>query len=249
MIDFYAGVPGLQIANPIPNPGVLLNIVWRVLHMKDETLALAYAYLERSLKAKIPTKTFSGPQIDAHTLALTCLHLAAKMTDFPQPLPKILIVAWRLLRRGAPGPFPPLEQCSSSRLADCPLFCSLRNAIDATETLLLRILAFDIHFDTPVQYDQMYLARALLVAGAKSQDPNEDDSNPTTSDGVELEPPLEKGEENGTEAPLHGGDERGRTLIENLPTHIIQQIRGSSQQIRWLSLQACVLSRRAPRLS
>ncbi|KAK8165430.1 hypothetical protein BKA80DRAFT_301482 [Phyllosticta citrichinensis] len=215
------------------------------------------------------------------TFALTCLNLAAKMTDVPpQQLPMILVASWRLLRRGAQSPFPPWDQCSSSRLAGCPLFCSLRNAIDAAETFVLRVLAFNIHFDTPVQYDQMYLTRALLVAGAKSQKPNEDNSNPTPRDGVKLEPQLEEGEDNGTKAPQHGGnsnpttwdgvklepqlekredngteapqhgeDKWGRTLIENLPTHIKQQIRGLSQRIRGLSLEACVLSRRAPHIS
>ncbi|KAK8174111.1 hypothetical protein IWX90DRAFT_164433 [Phyllosticta citrichinensis] len=312
MTDFYAGVPGLQVTNPIPSPGYVLLYLCRVLHMKDETLALAYAYFKRCLKATIPPKTSPAPWIDAHTFALTCLNLAAKMTDVPpQQLPMILVASWRLLRRGAQSPFPPWDQCSSSRLAGCPLFCSLRNAIDAAETFVLRVLAFNIHFDTPVQYDQMYLTRALLVAGAKSQKPNEDNSNPTPRDGVKLEPQLEEGEDNGTEAPQHGGnsnptawdgvklepqleegedngteapqhggnsnpttwdgvklepqleegedngteapqhgeDKWGRTLIENLPTHIKQQIRGLSQRIRGLSLEACVLSRRAPHIS
>ncbi|KAL2688365.1 hypothetical protein IWX47DRAFT_637166 [Phyllosticta citricarpa] len=131
-----------------------------------EILALAKAYI---IRFKFYATGHPVPYLDDHTIALTCLYLAAKMTGVPNKLPQMLIGAWRILRPGQQGPTPPwAAMYSSSPLANGSVFLSLRNAVDAAESIMLRALAYDVHMDTPVLFDEAFFDQALRLAEVQS---------------------------------------------------------------------------------
>ncbi|KAK8247390.1 hypothetical protein HDK90DRAFT_474235 [Phyllosticta capitalensis] len=156
----------VQNENDVLDADFLIERLSDVLNMPDETLALAYTYISRFQEAvpKLSSKE-PLPYLDNHTLALTCLHLADKLTYGLSKLSHILVAAWHLLHPDDPFLCPPwlASECASP-LRNGSLFISLRNAIDAAETVVLRVLAFGISYSTPVLHYEKCLERGLAIA-------------------------------------------------------------------------------------
>ncbi|KAK8200349.1 hypothetical protein IWZ00DRAFT_42389 [Phyllosticta capitalensis] len=152
--------------NDVLDADFLIERLSDVLNMPDETLALAYTYISRFQEA-VPKLSSEDPSLylDNHTLALTCLHLADKLTYGLSKLSHILVAAWHLLHPDDPFLCPPwlASECASP-LRNGSLFISLRNAIDAAETVVLRVLAFKLSYSTPVLHYEECLKRGLTIA-------------------------------------------------------------------------------------
>ncbi|MCJ1472091.1 hypothetical protein MMC13_000738 [Lambiella insularis] len=121
-----------------------------LLRLPDETLAMAYIYLNK-YKRFLHTSETTSP-LDPYTLSLAALSLAAKSTESPRPPSAILLPAHRLLH--SPNTTPPLTTTS-------PTYPLLRRTLLAAEQHLLRALAFNLRLPSPVPLLPRYLSRAL----------------------------------------------------------------------------------------
>ncbi|KAI4186388.1 MAG: hypothetical protein LQ346_005688 [Caloplaca aetnensis] len=137
---------------PIPqNDSAFTDAMADILRLPDETLALAYLYLNKYLRFHRTSQT-SDP-LDSYTLSLATLSLASKSTESPRRLSSILLPAYALL-------YPPATQAFSSLTVPSPKYDALRATLVQAELILLRILGFQLRLPSPLEFLQRYLERA-----------------------------------------------------------------------------------------
>ncbi|KAL8904926.1 MAG: hypothetical protein Q9207_002956 [Kuettlingeria erythrocarpa] len=123
-----------------------------ILRLPDQTLALAYLYLNKYLRFHRTSQ--SSDPLDSYTLSLATLSLAAKSTESPRRLSSILLPAYALLYR-------PSTPASSSLAIPSPKYDALRATLVQAELILLRILGFELRLPSPLDFLQRYLERAM----------------------------------------------------------------------------------------
>ncbi len=98
---------------------------------------------------------YTNPPILIHqTLSLCTISLASKSTESPRRLSSILLPAHALLHRSSSSTKSPLTTPS-------PTYDTLRATLVQAELILLRVLAFELHLPSPLEYLQRYLERAM----------------------------------------------------------------------------------------
>ncbi|KAH0544850.1 hypothetical protein FGG08_001079 [Glutinoglossum americanum] len=139
---------------PIPEPSdtiSFMTILADVLRLPEETLAMAFMYMNRYRKYYRTTEEIDF--LDAHTLALASLSLSSKGTESPRRLREFLLPAYRLLHGSNPHAHPltfPSE-----------LYDSLRATIVQAELMLLRVLKFELRIPLPFEFLPRYLDRTV----------------------------------------------------------------------------------------
>ncbi|KAL8730280.1 MAG: hypothetical protein Q9166_004163 [cf. Caloplaca sp. 2 TL-2023] len=143
--------------------GVHQNALADILRLPDETLAMSYLYrnkylrFHRSSDSPDPLDPISCDKctnpLPSHpqTLSLSTLSLSSKSTESPRRLSSILLPAYTLLHSDTK---PPLKSPS-------PTYDTLRATLVQAELILLRVLGFELHLPSPLEYLQRYLERAM----------------------------------------------------------------------------------------
>lgn len=97
------------------------------------------------------------PLTHPQTLSLSSISLASKSTESPRRLSSILLPAYTLLH-------PPSSTTSNptkTLTIPSPLYDTLRATLVQADLILLRILGFQLHIPSPLEYLQRYLERAM----------------------------------------------------------------------------------------
>ncbi|KAI5818197.1 hypothetical protein BZA77DRAFT_307586 [Pyronema omphalodes] len=140
------------------NSFTFITLISDSLRLRDETLAMAFVYINKYLSFLRDTPD-AEELLDDYTLSLASLSLATKATESPRRLREFLLPAYSLMNPDAePLTFP------------SALYDSLRGTLVAAEFLLLRVLRFDIRLPLPFDYLPRYLEKTLVLHGTDHLD-------------------------------------------------------------------------------
>ncbi|MCJ1392453.1 hypothetical protein MMC18_005320 [Xylographa bjoerkii] len=154
------------MSTPPPlSPTTFTDTLASLLRLPDETLAMAYIYQHKH--ARFHRSAAPACPLDAYTLSLATLSLAAKSTESPRPPSALLLPAHRLLHPSRPPAAPPLS-------ASSPAYAPLRRTLLAAEQHLLRCLGFALRVPSPLPFLPRYLARALEAQQGAPRDTEHD---------------------------------------------------------------------------
>ncbi|OCL06149.1 hypothetical protein AOQ84DRAFT_83055 [Glonium stellatum] len=137
---------------PTPKePWSFMALMADILRLPDETLAMAFIYVNRF--NKYTRSSEATPALDPNTLALASLSIASKSSEAPRRLREFLLPAWRLIQSKNPSA-QPLTFPSS-------LYDSLRTTLVQAELILLRVLKFELRLALPLDFLPRYLDRTI----------------------------------------------------------------------------------------
>ncbi|KAL8881061.1 MAG: hypothetical protein Q9198_001658 [Flavoplaca austrocitrina] len=126
-----------------------------VLRLPDEALAMSYIYTNKYLRFHRSSAT--PDPLDPYTLSLSTISIASKATESPRRLSSILLPAHALLHPPAPSTGKPTKTLT----IPSPLYDTLRATLVQADLILLRVLGFQLHIPSPLEYLQRYLERAM----------------------------------------------------------------------------------------
>ncbi|KAI4102905.1 MAG: hypothetical protein LQ339_004450 [Xanthoria mediterranea] len=138
---------------PFPkDPFAFADALADVLRLPDEALAMSYLYMNKYLRFHRSSTT--PDPLDPYTLSLSTISLASKSTESPRRLSSILLPAHALLHPSSSTEQQPL-------VIPSPTYDTLRATLVQADLILLRVLGFQLHLPSPLEYLQRYLERAM----------------------------------------------------------------------------------------
>ncbi|KAL9629622.1 MAG: hypothetical protein Q9204_005168, partial [Flavoplaca sp. TL-2023a] len=129
----------------------------------DEALAMSYIYMNKYLRfhrssaTPDPLDPSDHPSLIRQTLSLSTISIASKATESPRRLSSILLPAHALLH----PPSPSTDKPTKTLTIPSPLYDTLRATLVQADLILLRVLGFQLHIPSPLEYLQRYLERAM----------------------------------------------------------------------------------------
>ncbi|KAL8851704.1 MAG: hypothetical protein Q9221_003435 [Calogaya cf. arnoldii] len=151
------------------DPNAFTDALADILRLPDEALAMSYIYMNKYLRfhrtsefpdpldpyVSLPSQ-FHTQQIihfTCQTLSLSTISLASKATESPRRLSSILLPAHALLH--------PSSTKQQTLTIPSPTYDALRATLVQADLILLRVLGFQLHLPSPLEYLQRYLERAM----------------------------------------------------------------------------------------
>ncbi|KAI9681339.1 MAG: hypothetical protein M1817_002622 [Caeruleum heppii] len=153
----------IQRPDPFIRPTDLLSILADILRLPEESLALAHIYQHRYRHHSTAHPSLKDP-LDAHTLSLSALLLASKITSAPRRPLDIILPAFQILHTPAhprsidsKDGHPPITTVDpSSKLYD-----TLHRTLLHAETLLTLTLGSKLREQTAFAFPPTYLTNGL----------------------------------------------------------------------------------------
>ncbi|KAL8836782.1 MAG: hypothetical protein Q9176_006105 [Flavoplaca citrina] len=116
---------------------------------------MSYIYMNKYLRFHRSSAT--PDPLDPYTLSLSTISIASKATESPRRLSSILLPAHALLHPSSPSTGKPAKPLT----IPSPLYDTLRATLVQADLILLRVLGFQLHIPSPLEYLQRYLERAM----------------------------------------------------------------------------------------